>query len=122
MSRALDINTLAQDYEDDFRYCIHRVTSGDYESVIDSFFLLTDLFCLIQRLEELEKCYVNIPPPTAIANPTKLEQRLLLEPAEKRKLRDFLTYVERKKGASFEQLVAARMKDCGHNPEMQPIA
>ena|SRR5437762_2110159 len=114
MSQTPNLSGLAKEYEEDLRYLIYQLSSGDYESAIDSFFILTDLFCLIQRLEKLEQCQVNVLPPASIMNPETLE-KLNVDPAEKRKVRDFLQYIERNKGINFEQLISAHMKDreCG---------
>ena len=111
MNQSLSLNRLARDYEEDLRYLIYQASSRDYESLIDSFFILADLFCLIQKLEKLESCQVNVTSPTAIANPAVLEQ-LQLEPADKRKVRDFLHYVENSKGTKFEQLINTRIEQC----------
>ncbi len=112
MSQTLSIDELASNYEDDFRYLIYRISSGEYGSLLNSFYILSDLFCLIKRLEKLERCRVNVPPPTEISNPAVLS-RLRVDPAEKRSLRDFLSYIERSKGKKFEELIADHMSATG---------
>ena len=116
MSQPQSLDELARDYEEDLRYLIYQVSSKDYESLINSFYILTDLFCLIQKLEKLEQCRVNVPSPTDITNPTVLEQ-LHIDPAEKRKVREFLRYIENNKGTNFEQLISDRMKEYDCDPE-----
>jgi hypothetical protein len=116
MTQAPSLDQLAKDYEEDLRYLIYQVTSKDFESLINSFYILTDLFCLIKKLERLENNNVDVLPPTSISDPAVLEQ-LNIELAERRKVRDFLQYVETKKGMNFEQLINTRMRDYDCNSE-----
>jgi hypothetical protein len=109
MNQSTSLNKLVRDYEEDLCYLIYQVSSRDYESLMDSFYILTDLFCLIQELERLESCRVEVMSPIAITNPTVLE-KLNIEPGDKRKVREFLRYVESNKGANFEQLINSRIE------------
>ncbi|MEW6731841.1 MAG: hypothetical protein AB1489_10980 [Acidobacteriota bacterium] len=110
MSQTLNLETLIENYQDDYRYLIYQVSARDYESVINSFLVLSELFCLIQRLEKLENCWVDVPPPTLLADPAIIE-KFHIEPNERHHLHDFLNYIEYKKGISFEQLVSQHMRE-----------
>jgi hypothetical protein len=116
MNQSFSLDSLAKNYEEDLRYLIYQTSSSDYESLIDSFYILTDLFCLIQKLERLESCQVNVLSPTEITNPEVLEQ-LHIEASDKRRVRDFLRYVESSKGKKFEQLINKRIEQCQSGSE-----
>jgi hypothetical protein len=49
MNQALNLDMLAKNYEEDLLYLLYQASSEDYETLMNSYLVLVDLFCMIKN-------------------------------------------------------------------------
>jgi CheY-like chemotaxis protein len=101
-----DFDRFVERYNADFHFLLMRASTGSYDCLLTSFFVLKDLYNAIIKLHEVGRCEFRvIPYPISLRASEDLLAGLGFNEVEMERIESFLKFIKETEGREFEEIL-----------------
>jgi CheY-like chemotaxis protein len=101
-----DFDRLVERYNADFHFLLMRASTGSYDCLLTSFFVLKDLYNAIIKLHEVGRCEFRvIPYPISLRASEDLLTSLAFNEEEIERIESFLKFIKETEGRELEEIL-----------------